>query len=86
VLFHDILSSATSTSRVDVIKAAMALDLPIGAEINGAGLKFAPEQAADAGQNTRASSVVVEWLGPADRVVVYPQPLARGQAQVKLLS
>jgi branched-chain amino acid transport system substrate-binding protein len=86
VLFHEVLTHAGSTSRADVMKAAMSLDLPKGAEINGGGVKFAGPQEANAGQNLRASSVIVEWLAPGQRTVVYPPALARAQAQVKTLS
>ena len=32
----------------------MAIDLPVGSQINGSGVRFAGESAPDAGQNTRA--------------------------------
>jgi branched-chain amino acid transport system substrate-binding protein len=76
VLFHDILARAASMSRAAIMAAAMGLDIPYGSEINGAGVKFAPEGAEDAGQNLRAVSVIWEWLAPGKRVVVYPPEYA----------
>ena len=82
VLFHEVLSRAASTSRSDVWSAAMALDLPEGSEINGAGVRFAAEGQADAGQNRRAASVIWEWVGIGHRAVVYPPAYAQAKAQV----
>jgi branched-chain amino acid transport system substrate-binding protein len=76
LLFHDILPKSASTSRVDVWKTAMSIDLPAGSLINGAGVKFAPEGSADAGQNRRAAGVIWEWVGVRKRAVVSPPAYA----------
>ena len=82
VMLHDILPRARSLNRPDVWKAAMALDLPQGSEINGAGVQFAPAGAPDAGQNRRAVSVIWEWVGPRQRAVVYPPAYATTQPRI----
>lgn len=82
VMFHDILPNAASTSRADVWKAAMALDLPEGSEINGAGVRFAADGQSDQGQNRRAVSVIWEWVGVRQRAVVYPPAYATATFKV----
>ena len=82
VMFHDILPHARSTSRDDVVSAALALDLPVGSEINGAGVKFAGPGEPDAGQNRRAVSVIWEWVGVRQRAVVYPPTYASAAPQI----
>ena len=77
VLFHDILPHAPSLSRDDLWKAAMALDLPAGSEINGAGIKFADKGQVDMGQNLRAVSVIWEWVAVGKRQVVFPPAYAQ---------
>lgn len=76
VLLHDILRAASSLSREDIWTAATALDLPAGSQINSAGVKFAPADQADAGQNRRAAGVIWEWVGIRRRAVVYPPAYA----------
>jgi len=76
VMMHDILPNAASLSRADVWKAAMAVDLPAGSLINGAGVKFSPEGKPDMGQNLRAAGVIWEWVGVRHRAVVYPPAYA----------
>lgn len=82
VMLHEILPHAASLQRKDVWKAAMSVDLPLGSEINGAGVQFAPAAAPDAGQNRRAVSVIWEWLGPGRRAVVYPPVYATAKPQI----
>lgn len=81
-LFHEILPAAKSLTSSDIWKAATAVDLPYGSEINGAGLRFAPIGQADAGQNERAASVIWEWVGARTRSIVYPPTEARVAARV----
>ncbi|MHB8510140.1 MAG: ABC transporter substrate-binding protein, partial [Candidatus Dormibacteria bacterium] len=76
VLLHDVLPHAASMSRTDIWNAAMALDMPLGSLINGAGVKFSPEGKADQGQNLRAAGVIWEWVGVRHRVVVSPPAYA----------
>jgi branched-chain amino acid transport system substrate-binding protein len=76
VLFHEVLPHATSLKPADVRRAARTVNLPYGSEINGAGVKFAPPSAPDAGQNLRAISVIWQWQRPKHEVVVYPPAYA----------
>jgi branched-chain amino acid transport system substrate-binding protein len=84
VLLHEVAPRAASLSRDDLWKAAMAVDLPAGSEINGAGVRFAAAGQPDMGQNRRAASVIWEWLSPGHRAVVYPPAYA--QAPPRILS
>jgi branched-chain amino acid transport system substrate-binding protein len=74
-LLHDVVPQTSSWSADAVRSAALAVNLPAGSEVNGAGLRFAPLATADAGQNERAANVVWQWQ-PQGQVVVYPQPYA----------
>lgn len=67
-LFHHVLPRlpANAASAAAVRSAALAVDEPVGSQINGGGVKF------EAGQNLRAATVVGQWQpGPVMRVV-YP--------------
>jgi branched-chain amino acid transport system substrate-binding protein len=63
----------------DIRAAALAMDLPDGALINGSGLKFSnldlPNDPKDAGQNIRSAIGVWQWQDGAARQV-YPKNLA----------
>jgi branched-chain amino acid transport system substrate-binding protein len=76
VLFHDVLPHARSLSPADIRAAALAVNLPYGTEINGAGVRFAGPSAPDAGQNLRAISVIWQWQRPGHARVVYPPAYA----------
>ncbi|MGH2441749.1 MAG: ABC transporter substrate-binding protein [Chloroflexota bacterium] len=76
VLFHDVLWRTTSAEPAAIRTAALSLNLPFGSEINGAGVRFAPPGAPDAGQNLRAISVIWQWQRPGHEVVVYPPAYA----------
>jgi branched-chain amino acid transport system substrate-binding protein len=71
-LFHEVVLRLPATVTPDSVRtAALAVDVPVGSEINGGGVKFAAG-GANAGQNLRAASVVGQWQpGPVMRVV-YP--------------
>ena len=78
-LFHDVLPKITGTISSDSIRlAAIKVDIPVGGEINGAGVQFAPPDAADAGQNRRAAAVVGQWQAGGVMKVVYPAAYATG--------
>ncbi|MBV8949706.1 MAG: ABC transporter substrate-binding protein [Actinobacteria bacterium] len=77
IMFHDILPHAMTASRDDVISAADSLDLPSGSEVNGSGVKFAPQGKANAGDNTMADAVVWQWRTTAMRYIVYPPAFAQ---------
>jgi branched-chain amino acid transport system substrate-binding protein len=79
ILLHDILPRTASMTQADVWRAAMSLNIPAGTEINGAGVQFAPQGQADAGQNQRAVDVIWEWLTPTMRAIVYPAAFARSR-------
>ena len=55
-------------------KAALDLDLPDGATMLGFGVKFEPETAVMAGQNTRGFPVIVQYVND-ESVVVWPKAL-----------
>ena len=81
VLFHDVLPRARSLRPADIRAAALAVDLPDGSEINGAGVKFAGPGAPDEGQNLRAISVIWQWQRPGYEAVVYPASYATAAAR-----
>jgi branched-chain amino acid transport system substrate-binding protein len=76
VLFHEVLPHAGGLTPAAIRSAALSVNLPYGSEINGAGVKFAPPTAPDAGQNLRAISVIWQWQRPRHEVVVYPPAYA----------
>ncbi len=55
-------------------KAALDVDLPDGATMLGFGVKFEPETAVMAGQNTRGFPVIVQYVND-ESVVVWPKAL-----------
>lgn len=72
VLFHEVLPHARSLRPADIRKAALAVNLPYGSQINGAGVRFAGPGAPDEGQNLRAISVIWQWQRPGHEAIVYP--------------
>jgi len=56
----------------------MNVDIPLGGEINGAGISFAPPGSPDAGQNRRAAAVVGQWQAGGVMRIVYPDAYATG--------
>ncbi len=76
VLFHEVLPHARSLAPADIRAAALAVNLPNGSEINGAGVLFARSGAPDEGQNLRAISVIWQWQRPGHEVIVYPASYA----------
>jgi branched-chain amino acid transport system substrate-binding protein len=82
-LFHDVLPKAGDKPTSDGIRsAAAAVDIPSGEEINGAGIRFAPRGASDAGQNRRAAAVVGQWQAGGVMAIVYPSLYATGTANL----
>ncbi len=77
VLLHEVLPRAASLEPPAVTDAALAIDLPMGTSINGAGVRFARPDAPDAGQNRRAVAVVGQWQAPQVMRVVYPALFAQ---------
>ena len=79
-LFHDVLPHVAGSVTADSVRtAASAVDIPAGGEINGAGMKFSPPGAPDAGQNLRAAAVVGQWQAGGVMKVVYPAAYASGK-------
>lgn len=76
ILLHNVLPAAHSLSPANIRRAALAVDVPYGSEVNGAGVKFAGPNQPDAGQNLRATSVVWQWQRPGHAAVVYPPAYA----------
>ncbi|TMG67226.1 MAG: hypothetical protein E6H86_05465 [Chloroflexi bacterium] len=76
-LFHYVLPNVGSSVSADSIRAAaVQVDVPVGASINGGGVKFAGPGALDEGQNTRAAAVVGQWQAVGVMRIVYPQAYA----------
>ena len=67
--FYVDVSPLPDQEREDLVTAKLA-------EINGAGVKFSPRSAADAGQNQRAATVVWEWTGAGNAPVAHHEPLS----------
>jgi ABC-type branched-subunit amino acid transport system substrate-binding protein len=72
-LFHDVLPAAADSSPSAVASAARAVDIPMGGLPNGSGLRFGTAGAADADTNLRAASVVEQWVGADEPVIVWPE-------------
>jgi len=75
-LLEDVLPAAGGLSAGDVAGAARRIALPPGALPNGSGLAFGADGSALAGENTRAASVIWEWVAPRTRALVWPPALA----------
>jgi len=82
-LFHDVIPHVRGAVTADALRTAAAkVDVPVGAEINGGGVRFAEEGAPDAGQNLRAAAVVGQWLRVNDMAVVYPPAYATARPRI----
>ncbi|GAC1658862.1 MAG: hypothetical protein NVS9B1_19750 [Candidatus Dormibacteraceae bacterium] len=76
-LFHDVLPGLSDPVTPEAIrKAAIAVDVPVGAAINGGGILFAAPGLADAGQNRRASAVIGQWQPGGEMKIVWPAAFA----------
>jgi ABC-type branched-subunit amino acid transport system substrate-binding protein len=71
-LFHDVMPRASTVAPADVAAAARAADIPQGGLPNGSGLRFGRPGTAEADVNLRAASVVEQWTGEREPVVVWP--------------
>ncbi|MGI8825668.1 MAG: hypothetical protein ACR2JC_08490 [Chloroflexota bacterium] len=82
VLFHDVLPHAATRNGSPVVPAvvtaARSLNLPLGALVNGAGVRFATG-GSRLGQNLRASAIIWQWQGVRHSVVVWPREFATGR-------
>jgi branched-chain amino acid transport system substrate-binding protein len=84
-LFNDVLPKVPSAVTSEAVRsAALTVDIPVGGEINGAGMQFAAPGSPDAGQNRRAAAVVGQWQAGGVMKVVYPDAYATGQAIVPM--
>jgi branched-chain amino acid transport system substrate-binding protein len=70
-LFHDVLPKAHGRTAASIAAAARATSLPPGSLPNGSGLLFGRD-----GDNTRALTVIWEWVAPGKRAVVWPPAFA----------
>jgi len=80
VLAHDVLPAAAAIGALDaqgIAAAARALDLPVGALPNGAGVKFSSDPAT-LGQNERAVGVIWQWQAIRSYTFVWPAQYATG--------
>jgi len=83
-LFRDVMPNAGGQTPQAVAAAARKANLPPGSLPNGSGLRFGATGTRQAGWNTRAASVIWEWLRVDHEAVVWPPRLAT--AHVRLLS
>ena len=81
VLLHDVLPHAKSLTTAGIRQAFLKLNLPYGSQINGAGVRFAGPRQPDAGQNTRAVSVIWQWQKPDHAKIVAPSLFADANAK-----
>ena len=82
-LLHDVLATIGGDMTGDSIReAAVNVDVPVGGEINGAGMLFAPTGLADAGQNQRAAAVVGQWQAGGVMKIVYPAAYVSGAPEL----
>ena len=80
-LFHDVLPIAARAGVLDseaIAVAARAVDLPMGALPNGAGLRFSSDPAT-LGQNERAAAVIWQWQAVRTYAFVWPPTYETGQ-------
>ena len=80
VLIHNVLHS-TAPSPSAIAASARSLDLPEGSLPNGGGVQFASDTA-HLGQNLRAASVIWQWQGVRQSVVVWPSVYATGAVKM----
>ncbi|MDQ4070587.1 MAG: ABC transporter substrate-binding protein [Actinomycetota bacterium] len=73
---HVLPAAGGSGSAAEVAEAARAVKLEAGSLPNGAGLDLAGPEAADAGENRRAVSVIWQWVDPTTQAVVWPPAFA----------
>jgi branched-chain amino acid transport system substrate-binding protein len=71
-LFHDVLPSASSLTPAAVAAAARSTDIAVGGLPNGSGLRFGAAGSPEAESNLRATSVIEQWAGAEEPVVVWP--------------
>ena len=85
-LFHDVLPTVHgAVSSESVRSSALTVDVPVGGEINGGGIQFAPPGSPDAGQNRRAAAVVGQWQAGGVMKVVYPDAYATGRPVLAMI-
>jgi ABC-type branched-subunit amino acid transport system substrate-binding protein len=70
-LFHDVLPNANGRSAAAIAAAAHSVSLKPGSLPNGSGLLFGTD-----GDNSRALTVIWEWIRPGKRAVVWPPAFA----------
>jgi branched-chain amino acid transport system substrate-binding protein len=82
-LFHDVLGNMSGPVASESIRAAaLKVDVPVGASINGGGVRFGAAGSLDEGQNTRAAAVVGQWQAVGVMNIVYPPAYATGSPQL----
>lgn len=78
VLLNNVLAKTKSTDPDAVRAAALELDLPLGSTLLGYGISYAPADAPNGGQNTRALTTVTQWQD-GELVTVYPEQFAEAE-------
>ena len=78
--FDDVIPRLAGQPAADSIRAtALTVDVPVGDEINGGGVKFGPDGSLDQGQNIRAAAVIGQWQSVGVMKILYPQAYATGE-------
>jgi branched-chain amino acid transport system substrate-binding protein len=78
-LFHWVMPGASSLTPADVAASALRLDVPQGSLPNGSGIRFVRPGNPGAGSNSKALSVIWEWVKVRTRAVVWPPRFATEQ-------
>jgi ABC-type branched-subunit amino acid transport system substrate-binding protein len=87
VVLATVLPAARSFSVADIARAAHSVRVSANSLPNGGGFELAPDNAADAGDNRRAESVIWQWVAPVTSAVVWPPSYAtRPIADLRILA
>jgi branched-chain amino acid transport system substrate-binding protein len=81
-LFVHVMPDASSMTPSEIAEAAREVRLPRGHLPNGSGLAFGRPGAPDGPDNTRASSVIWQWVANNRREVVWPARYATSPIKV----
>jgi hypothetical protein len=77
------MPAAGDVTPAAIAEAARAADIPDGGLPNGSGLRFGAVGTPEADSNLRAASVIEQWTGDEEPVVVWPERFV--EQPVKLL-
>jgi hypothetical protein len=75
-LFTHVMPAAHERHSGDIGAAARRVRLPLGSLPNGSGLQFGRPGEPEPGTNQLGASVILEWVAPRERAVVWPPAFA----------